>query len=67
MTKVGMRSDCPACGHGWEVHEPGLPRLLFCLDCGCQATVKWRHAWVVWLLWTGNRLLRYAQRDGVGN
>lgn len=59
--KRPFRPDCPRCAHGWDAHEARLPRQMSCTTCLCQVTVKWRHAWVVWLLRVGNALVGWAQ------
>lgn len=41
---------CPACPHPVADHRAKAPRTLFCRDCPCSMTTKWRYAWAVTLL-----------------
>ena len=41
---------CPACPHLVENHRAEAPRRLFCRECECSVTTKWRYAWAVILM-----------------
>lgn len=59
--KRPFRPNCPACEHEWVLHEAQLPRQMHCSDCDCRLTLKWRYAWITWLIRLGDAAGRWGR------